>query len=687
MKPWEKYAQSAQPASEGPWAKYAQQSQDKPPAQQIEPQQPPQQDPLAGMYEQPQTQSDRPQITGGRGIAGQRTQQAQYDEQQALDQYKQIEAGQLSASDLPAEQVEAIRKARINAIPELSGLGANVDFGSALAGLTAFNPEEMGAIISKSDPNIGIVTTHDGETLAVNNKTGAAVNLNKAGPSITDALQMGAAAAAFTPAGRAASIPGMMAAGMGTQALIETGQEVAGGEFNVGDVALAGAAPVVASKAIQGVKSGIRSFKNRSPAAAQYLDDQLQGATQQADDMALTPIERQPRNDQFLQRVNQPVKESVKKAEIRQAMRDGTKEAAGYTLDRRGRVVSDPIANQAIKQGFDERTVATIKFGTSEDKQAMSKMLDMAEETLKSGTARVRNRPQKIIGDTVMKRYKTILGENKKASKEIGEAASNQLKGKQIDISQSIDSFSDDLYNLGVKEGHDGLSFTGSQIEGNKATTAIRRVYDRLKTEDDGLSLHKLKQYIDNQISWDKSPDKPLDKQAVNALKKLRENINEKLRAESSDYLAANDRYRETIGALNDFAEAMGKRKFDPNSARVDDFVGQELRKVLSNYGVRNDMIIAIDKLDEVARKYGASFNDDPLHQVVFYSDLEKMLGSFADNSLQGVSEKAGMVVSAARGDIVGVGQEVLRSGVKKALGRNEEKAIQSVRRLLKESK
>ena len=106
MKPWEKYAQSAQPASEGPWAKYAQQSQDKPPAQQIEPQQPPQQDPLAGMYEQPQTQSDRPQITGGRGIAGQRTQQAQFDAQLAADMRKQMQemAAKLTELELKYER-------------------------------------------------------------------------------------------------------------------------------------------------------------------------------------------------------------------------------------------------------------------------------------------------------------------------------------------------------------------------------------------------------------------------------------------------------------------------------------------------------------------------------------------------------------------------------------------------------
>lgn len=643
----------------------------------------------AGMFDQP-TQSatvqseapqERPQITGGRGIAGQREQQAKFDEQQALKQFEQIQAGQLSAANLPPEQVEAIRKARINALPELQGLGANIDFGSALAGMTAFDPAEMGSIISQSDPNIGVVTTPDGETIAVNNETGAAVNLNKAGPSMTDAIQFGASIAAFAPASKAATLPAMALAGMGTQAGIETLQETQGGEFNVGEVALAGAAPVVMAKAGEAVKSGIRKLSSRPSSATQYLDDQLQGVTKQ--DMALTPIEQQTRNTDFLQAVNQPVKETAKKAEIRQAMRQGDREAAPWMLNRRGQIVADPVAKQAVSQGFDPAAVSTIKFGSQADKSSMRKMLDMAERSLKNAKDRARNRPQQVIGNNVMKRFDTIKKANLKAGQDVGAAAKNELQGKTVDITDAFDSFNDDLSDLGVSFGEGGdLIFKGSQIEGNKATTVIKRVFDRLKTEDDGLSLHKLKQYIDNQINWEKSPDKPLDKQAVNVLKSLREKINTRLKEQSGSYSDANQRYSTTVDALNEFYDVMGRR-FDPASDRVNDAVGQELRKVLSNYGVRNDMILAIDKLDDVASQLGGQFDDDIMNQVVFYSDLEKVLGSFADNSLQGVSEKANLAASAARGDLVGVSADLLRSGVKKALGRNEEKAIKSMRQLL----
>ena len=154
------------------------------------------------------------------------------------------------ASTRTPEQTEALRKKRIADIPELTGsmksLSENLGFTDALAGLTAFDPDEFGQILRNSDPNIGIVTTPEGERIAVNNSTGAAFSINKVGPSIMDAVQFGGTFAAFTPAGRGSqgllSLAGKSAA---TQAGIEAGQAAAGGEFNPGDVAVAGvAAPV-----------------------------------------------------------------------------------------------------------------------------------------------------------------------------------------------------------------------------------------------------------------------------------------------------------------------------------------------------------------------------------------------------------------------------------------------------------
>lgn len=439
---------------------------------------------------------------------------------------------------------------------------------------------------------------------------------------------------------------------------------------------------------ISGVSNAIAQYNaakvpGRAGAARELINEKLNRVQNEP---KIEPMQVGARNPEFVRRVNSPVTESANKAQIRQAMVEGTKEAAEFTLDKSGRVVADPVAKKVIGNGFDPRTVSTIKFGSDADKAAMLKMLDMAEETLKSGTARVRNRPQEVIGDGIMRRFYTIAKEKTKASNDIKTAVATELKGKPVNVASAVDNFDNALQRLNVGVDETGkLSFKGSQLEGNKATAAITRVYNRLKAEDDGGNLHMLKQYIDSQIEWGKSPDKPLDAQAVSALKGLRNDINTALKQSSGKYADANNRYSTAIGAINDFGDVMGRR-FDPESPRVEALVGQELRKVLSNYGVRNDMITAVDKLDEVARGFGGKFHDDPLNQVVFYSDLERLLGSFADNSMQGTIEKgAGIAIKGATQGATATTVDLIRSGIKSAMSPSQEKVITSMREMLQQ--
>jgi hypothetical protein len=80
---------------------------------------------------------------------------------------------------------------------------------------------------------------------------------------------------AFTPAGRATTIPGAVAAGAGTQAVIEATQAGTGGRFDTADVALAGAgggAGQVVQRTVQAaippVKQAVQRVTGRAPAPA-----------------------------------------------------------------------------------------------------------------------------------------------------------------------------------------------------------------------------------------------------------------------------------------------------------------------------------------------------------------------------------------------------------------------------------
>lgn len=145
-------------------------------------------------------------------------------------------------------------------LPELqqnSGILAGIGVSPAKAAqisatlMTTLDPAEAAKILQAASPDIGVETDEKGNYIVANNKTGARAVVNKPGASGMDALQAAGTAALFTPAGRAAGLVGGgllkgAAAAAGASAATEGGaqlaQAAAGGDFDSGDVALAGVA-------------------------------------------------------------------------------------------------------------------------------------------------------------------------------------------------------------------------------------------------------------------------------------------------------------------------------------------------------------------------------------------------------------------------------------------------------------
>lgn len=479
----------------------------------------------------------------------------------------------------------------------------------------------------------------------------------------------------------------------------ETGRaadQALGGSGEIGEMVGAIAAPLAPA---------LRSLPGRAKAAAEPFDTTApppQTGPYRSPDtgLAVEPPSGRPARSVPPSQQSSPMEEInladtplPKKAQIRQAILSGDKMGAKYKLDPKGNVVKDAVAEKTISQGFDERTVATIKRSSPEDRLAMNQMLSRAESSLNNATQGARNRPSDVIGNSVMKRWDAVKKANRDAGQDIQKSI-NKVQNERVELEDVSDAFADDLDSLGVSYELTNkglkLDFKGSQIEGNSAVAPIKRVYDRLKTSDTAGNLQDLKKYIDSQINWNKSPDKPLDAQAVQVLKKLREGINQKLRGLSDDYANANDRFSETIQAMNGVADVMGTR-FDPTGEGADALVGQEMRKVLSNYAKRDPMTRAVDQLDAVAAKYGAQFNDDPIHQVVFYNDLERMFGSFSPNSMQGVMDKSGervakrLISGGTSGGIAEGVDLMLGKAFDAARGLNKENAIKAMRELLRQ--
>jgi len=142
-----------------------------------------------------------------RRASGQRLREQKVKELEAQKNIEALQAGQITSQDLTPEQIDLIQQQKVAAIPEISktgiaGLvGEGQGFGTALALMTAFDPNEMGKILQAQFPEkIAIQSTPEGEVIATNRETGGQVSLNKPGISGIDVIQGLGIISAFTPA-------------------------------------------------------------------------------------------------------------------------------------------------------------------------------------------------------------------------------------------------------------------------------------------------------------------------------------------------------------------------------------------------------------------------------------------------------------------------------------------------------
>ena len=356
-------------------------------------------------------------------------------------------------------------------------------------------------------------------------------------------------------------------------------------------------------------------------------------------------------------------------------------------------VVPDNQAADAIKQGWKDGTIASIKAASDTDRQAMTKMLNIFKMGEKSEKFRATNRAADILGDTVESRIKYITGANKEAGTAINQVANTQLRGQKVDFDPAINSFIDDLGALGVKVELDAngvakANLQGSDIQGDRqAQRVLNSVLERLSATNvpDAFGLHTAKRFIDTQVDYGKrSLANPLTAQAERTLKTLRKNLNETLGESFPDYKAANTKYSDTISALDDLQKSAGTQiNFDsPNAEKA---LGVAMRKLTSNYGTRANLIDALDKANQTATKYGMKIDDDVVNQLIFVNELDRMFGAAAQTSLKGqVAEAMQTGVDVARGNIASRAFDLLAQKAENLRGVNKENAVKAMEELLK---
>jgi hypothetical protein len=137
-------------------------------------------------------------------------------------------------------------------MPELNTFSMS-SFKSAL-GTMMTNPQETVQVIQSNFPGVKVSQDEKGNFVLQSSIDGQMYAI-KPGFQVSDIPRAAGALAAFTPAGRAATLPGMAVAAGGTQAAIEATQAATGGQFDTGEVATTAVLAPVLPAAVRGVQA------------------------------------------------------------------------------------------------------------------------------------------------------------------------------------------------------------------------------------------------------------------------------------------------------------------------------------------------------------------------------------------------------------------------------------------------
>lgn len=152
-------------------------------------------------------------------------------------------------------------------MPELNQMSV-ASFKTALGTLLS-NPQETVNILKANFPDVGVRQDAKGNFI-LKSSVDQKEYVIPPGFAVGDIPRAIGGLAAFTPAGRAATIPGAIGGAAATQAAIEATQAGTGGEFNPAEVAVAGAlgpAGQIVQRAAPAIQRGVRAVTGRAAAA------------------------------------------------------------------------------------------------------------------------------------------------------------------------------------------------------------------------------------------------------------------------------------------------------------------------------------------------------------------------------------------------------------------------------------
>ena len=347
------------------------------------------------------------------------------------------------------------------------------------------------------------------------------------------------------------------------------------------------------------------------------------------------------------------------------------------------------MVKESVKQGYDERLVDMIVNATPLNKRKFRKQITVMEAGKKNLEHEQTYRPSDVAGDSILKQIDFVRDNNKKAGKQLSRVVRKlEEDDKPLDISDPIKGFVNDLSGIGVKISKDGeLDFFDSTVEFSPSSKALlTNALEKIKRDPKPTAhkAHMFKKFLDEDLFKGKQSEGGVSGSVERILGKLRVGMNDTVGEVSKGYKEANARFSDTITSLDKLENVVG-RKLNQKGPNADKAFGQQLRSLLNDSKGRTNLMDAVSDIEQTAHKYGGSFDDNILQQMLFADELEIMHGGAGRKGFK-TQVKGGNVDAAI--DIsqmsipgaIAVGAKALN---KRRLGINEENQLKSLKKLL----
>lgn len=319
-------------------------------------------------------------------------------------------------------------------------------------------------------------------------------------------------------------------------------------------------------------------------------------------------------------------------------------ETAKYKIQN-GRVIKDPVADEALKNGLDEKQVDFIK---KTNNPTYSEIQKAAEA--KSKDISLRATQHDVVGREVNKAIKFLDDQVDDLGRQLGTQAKAMPK-VPVDISTSADDFQNMLTQNGVNIADDGtLDFSQSIWRNQKsAQTVANRVWDLLPDENvltpEQIARTRQTLFVD----WQKAiTDKSLTGKdpMTSALQKLYSTIDDGIANPNitggADYLATKMKYAQARTAYDTAIRSMYGSKFGrfTPSELMDKRAGEFMRRSLGNASA--EPLRVVDMLEKTAKELGYKGNLNLYNQAQFANMMEDFYNiqqptGFAGSTAKGI--------------------------------------------------